>query len=205
MSKSIAYDLGVAVGAITLWLTPWDVTRAVGYATSIVFSGRGYYTGICLLSRERRNDEAEAMNYDASLDFHERLLESAMELKVQQLENRFTEYLIPLVQRSQQLQKQLASIQPTHPEIDPVQSAQRAIDEAFAESHNDCETVPDSPGLTQEDIRRKFPADLDQANWKAICKALASGNTRDEVIRDVLQCEIQLGIAYLDLLKQKFM
>jgi hypothetical protein len=45
-NKAILYDLGIAAGAVTLWLTPADLTRALGYTVSLLFSGRAYYTGV---------------------------------------------------------------------------------------------------------------------------------------------------------------
>ena len=56
-TRPILYDLGIAGIAVTLWLTPADLTRALGYTISLVFSSRAYYTGICLLSEERKADE----------------------------------------------------------------------------------------------------------------------------------------------------
>lgn len=206
--KAIAYDLGVALSSISLWLVPADVVRAIGYATSIVFSGRAYYTGIVLLSKEKREDEIEAMNYDASVDFHERLLESSLELKLQQLENRFTEYLIPLVQRKHQLEQQLARVLPAHPELteeEREEAAREAIDNAFVGSQSKSDR---SSQITQEDIRKQFPEQLDSTTWKAILKALQSSATKDEIIRDVLGCSSateQIGRAYIELLKQRYL
>ncbi len=70
-SKAILYDLGISFGAISLWLTPADITRAIGYSVSVVFSARAYYTGVSLLATERRKDEKEAISYEAELEIYE--------------------------------------------------------------------------------------------------------------------------------------
>lgn len=205
--KAIVYDLGVAIGSIGLWLTPVDGLRAIGYATSIVFSGRAYYTGITLLSKEKKDDEIEAMRYDAGVDFHERLLESSMELKLQQLENKFTEYLIPLATRKRQLEQHLDSIFP-HPELseeEREEAARTAIESAFVATESKSDR---SSQITEEAIRKQFPETMDSTSWKAILKALQNGASRDEIIKDVLGCNSsteQAGQAYFELLKQKYL
>lgn len=202
--KAIAYDLGVAVGAIGLWLTPFDASRAIGYATTIVFSGRAYYTGITLLGKEKIDDEKVAMEYDAGVDFHERLLESSMELKLQQLENRFTEYLIPLAERKRVLEKKLASVYP-HPELseeDREVAARNAIDSAFVENEKSCDRENE---ITIESIREKFPEQMDGTSWKAILKALGNGATKEEIIKDVLGGNTKISSEYYELLKKKFL
>ena len=73
-SKAILYDLGVSVGAITLWFTPYDLSRALGYTVSLIFSGRAYYAGITLLADERKTDEKQAITYEAEVDFYDQLL-----------------------------------------------------------------------------------------------------------------------------------
>lgn len=206
-SKAIVYDLGVAIGSIGLWLTPVDGLRAIGYATSIVFSGRAYYTGITLLSKEKKDDEIEAMRYDAGVDFHERLLESSMELKLQQLENKFTEYLIPLATRKRQLEQHLDSIFP-HPELseeEREEAARTAIESAFVATESKSDR---SSQITEEAIRKQFPETMDGTSWKAILKALQNGATQDDIIKDVLGCSDQtreLGRHYYELLKRRFL
>ncbi len=70
-TKPLLYDLGVSLGAITLWFTPLDVTRALGYTVSFIFSGRAYYSGITLLNNERKSDEKQAIAYEAEVDFYD--------------------------------------------------------------------------------------------------------------------------------------
>ena len=207
--KPILYDLGIAMGAITLWLTPADVTRALGYTVSLLFSGRAYYTGICLLSKEKKSDEKEGIAYEAEVDFYDQLLgtniEAALEVKSLEVENRMLERMIPLMAQKVQLERQLQNIHPPHPEItdeERKQAAKAAIDEAFV-----VESKGNNPEISEQDIRQKFPEQLDSASWKAILKALQVGATRDEIVKDVLGCpeSSSIGKAYFDLLKRRFM
>jgi len=211
-TKPILYDLGIAMGAVTLWLTPVNVTRALGYSISLIFSGRAYYTGICLLSKERKNDEKEGITYEAEVEFYDQLLgtniEAALELKSLEVENRMLERMIPLMKQKTQLEKQLQTVYPVHPELsdeEREQAAKAAIDDAFVGG----ETKSDRTSqVSEENIREKFPEQLDSTSWKAILKALQAGATRDEIVKDVLGCSEQsmrLGVAYYDLLKGMFL
>jgi dsDNA-binding SOS-regulon protein len=208
-SKPILYDLGVAVGAVTLWLTPLDLTRALGYTVSLLFSSRAYYTGICLLSEERKSDEKAAIAYEAETDFYDQLLgtniEAVLEVKALEVENKMIERMLPLIRQKSQLERQLQAIRPVHPELseeEREQAAKSAIDDAFVGD----ETKRDrSSQITEEDIRKQFPEEMDVTCWKAILKALQNGASSDEIIQDVLGCNQQLlGKAYLELLKRRF-
>jgi hypothetical protein len=205
-SKSILYDLSIATGAITLWLSPLDVSRALGYSISLLFSSRAYYTGICLLSEEKRLEEKEAITYEAETDFYDQLLgtniEAALEIKALEVENKMIERMLPLLAQKTQLERQLQVVRP-HPEIteeEKEQAAKTAIQDAFPEKANS--------EIAEEDIRKQFPEEMDSTSWKAILKALQNGASSDEIIRDVLSCgsgQLLLGKAYLTLLKRKFM
>jgi hypothetical protein len=206
-SKAILYDLGASLGAVTLWLTPADITRAIGYSVSVVFSARAYYTGICLLTAEKRNDEKEAISYEAEVDFYEQLVgtqvESELQIKSLEIENKLLQRLAPLLAMKGQLERQLAQASP-HPEISEEEkqdAAKQAIESAFEEG------VTSNSDVTEE-VRQQFPEAMDATSWKAILKALSNGASRDEIIKDVLGCSThnaKLGGAYLDFLKQKFM
>jgi dsDNA-binding SOS-regulon protein len=210
-SKPILYDLGVAVGAVTLWLTPLDLTRALGYTVSLLFSSRAYYTGICLLSEERKADEKAAIAYEAETDFYDQLLgtniEAVLEVKALEVENKMIERILPLMRQKSQLERQLQAIRPIRPELseeEREQAAKSAIDDAFVGG----EPKSDRPAqISEEDIRKQFPEEMDTTSWKAILKALQNEASSDEIIRDVFGCSSQplLGKAYLDLLKRKFM
>jgi uncharacterized protein (DUF433 family) len=210
--KPILYDLGIALGAVTLWLTPADLTRAMGYSISLLFSGRAYYTGICLLSKERKDDEKEGITYEAEVEFYDQLLgtniEAALELKSLEVENRMIERMIPLMKQKTELEKQLHRVCPVHPEMtdaDREQAAKAAIDDAFVGD----ETKSDRTSqISEEDIGQKFPEQLDSASWKAILKALQAGATKNEIVKDVLGCSaesMRLGLAYYESLKEKFL
>jgi hypothetical protein len=209
-SKPILYDLGVAAGAITLWLTPLDLTRALGYTVSLLFSSRAYYTGICLISQERKDDEKEGIAYEAEVEFYDQLLgtniEAALEVKALEVENRMLERMIPLMRQKTELEKQLETFNPSQSclsDEEKVQVAKAAIDDAFLSESSAIK----SPEISEQDIRVQFPENLDLITWKAILKALQNGSSRGEIIKDVLGCSESskaIGKAYLDLLTRRF-
>jgi hypothetical protein len=205
MSKQILYDLGIAVASVALWVTPFKETRAVGYSLSLIFSARAYYSGIILLNKERKNDEIEGIQYEASVDFYERLLEShidsALEVASTNIETKTLEKLIPLIAYRTKLEQQVTSVHPEMTDADREAAAKSAIDDVFvSKSKNDCSEI------TEEDIRKQFPEELDTTSWKAILKALQTGATKNEIVKDVLGCTDQrLGLAYYELLKGKFL
>lgn len=58
------------------------------------------------------------------------------------------------------------------------------------------------------DFRGVFPESMDGATWKLICRGMAEGLSRTEIISDVLECsgsQSHIGEAYLDYLKKKFL
>jgi hypothetical protein len=211
MSNKILYDLGVSLGSVSLWLTPFDVTRVLGYSLSVVFAGRAYYTGLITLQAERKNEEKEGITYEADVDFYDQLLganaDAQLELRTLQVENAKLQQLIPLVRVNQQLQQLLDKAYPVHPEMtDSVkeQAARQAIDNAFV---GDKKEAIAPPQITEEDIRKQFPESMDATSWKAILKALQNGASKDEIVKDVLGCgntEMGIGKAYYELLKTKF-
>lgn len=212
MSKPILYDLGISLTAITLWFTPFNITRAIGYSLSLVFSGRAYYSGIVLLSNERRLDEKQAITYEAETDFYDQLLgtniDAALEVKALEVENKMLERMIPLMAQKTELEKQLHRVHPTHPEMteqDREQAAKSAIDDAFTNTKN---SGDQNLQITEEDIRKHFPEQMDSTSWKAILKALQNGLDKTEIIKDILGCNDStkaIGMAYLEHLKRKFM
>lgn len=207
MSKQLLYDLGVAVASITLWVTPFKETRAIGYSLSLIFSARAYYSGITLLNKERKNDEIEGIQYEASVDFYERLLEShidsALEVASTSIETKTLEKLIPLIAHRNKLEQQVTSIHPEMTEADREAAARSAIDDVFVpKSKNNCSEI------TEEDIRKEFPEELDATSWKAILKGLQNGSDKQEIIKDVLGCNESsklIGIAYFEYLKDKYL
>jgi len=210
-TKPLLYDLGVSLGAITLWFTPLDLTRALGYTVSFIFSGRAYYSGITLLNNERKTDEKQAIAYEAEVDFYDQLLgeniDAALEVVKAEVEGKMLARMIPIVKRNTELEKQLQNFQPVHPEMSEAErftAAKSAIDEAFVEG----ETKPESSAqVSEEDIRKQFPESMDSTSWKAVLKALQNGASKGEIVKDVLGCNPTnqaVGMAYLTLLKSRF-
>lgn len=204
--KPILYDLGVALGAVGLWLTPFNASRLLGYSISLVFAGDAYYRGIVLLSKERRSEEKEAIAYEAETDFYDQLLgsniEAELEVRALQVENRMLQRMIPLVAQKTQLERQLQQISPVHPELsdeEKEESARQAIAEVFADKPTQ---------IGEEEIRKHFPESMDVTGWKAILKALQNGASGGEVVKDVLGCNQsteEIGKAYFRYLQAKYM
>jgi hypothetical protein len=201
-TKAIAYDLGVAGVAITLWLAPWDVARAIGYASSVAFSGRAYLTGVSLIAKERRNDEKEAITYEAEVDFYEQLVgnhvDAELQIKSLEIENKLLQRLAPLLAMKHQLDKQLDGCIGSQADkaLEAMSAKQKPLNDASESGEN------------PEQFRERFAENLDATSWKAVLKALANGATRKEIITDVLACpstEEKLGGQYLDYLKGKYM
>jgi hypothetical protein len=200
------------MGAISLWLTPFDGTRLIGYITSIVFAGDAYVRGITLLQQAKRNDELEGIRYDAGVDFYDALtqsqIDSYLEVKALEIETQTIKRLIPLIQQKTQLERQLDAVSPIHPEMseeDRFNAAKSAVDSAFVEPESKSDR---SEQITEEDIRKQFSEAMDGTYWKAILKALGNGATKHEIIKDVLGCNPsaeKVGGAYFDYLKAKYM
>jgi hypothetical protein len=208
-AKPLLYDLAVATGAATLWFVPADFPRALGYTLSTFFSGRAYLTGVSILAKEEKEDERNAIAYEAETDFYDQLLgsnvEAEIELKTLEVENRMLRRMLPLLSQKTKLEEQLQLIQPQHPEVseeEKARAAKTAIESAFeADSTN-----TNASGLSEEEIRKTFPESLDSTSWKAVLKALQSGCTKSEIIKDVFGCsDHALGNAYFQLLKSKFL
>jgi hypothetical protein len=203
--KPILYDLGVAFGAVGLWLTPFDASRLLGYSVSLVFAGDAYYRGISLLSKERQTDEKQAITYEAETEFYDQLLgsniEAELEVRALEVENRMLQRMIPLMARKTQLEHQLHQVSPVHPELsdeEREESARQAIEKVF----------DGQPGVIDEEIRKHFPESMDVTSWKAILKALQAGATKTDIIKDVLDCSSaneQIGKAYFELLKGRYL
>jgi hypothetical protein len=62
--------------------------------------------------------------------------------------------------------------------------------------------------VDEEMFRSVFPESMDNSSWKAVCKGLADGLTRSDIVRDVLGCsgsQTDVGMAYFDYLKSRFL
>lgn len=72
-------------------------------------------------------------------------------------------------------------------------------------SDKEDEHSSNSSSVNLDEIRSVFPENIDYASWNAITKAMANGSTREEILTEVLQSNNDVGKAYLDLLKQKYL
>lgn len=212
-AKMILYDLAIAGIAVSGWLIPssakLDFLKSASIATSVVFSARAYYTGVTLLAKERMNDEKKGMAYEVELEIldasYASLTENAIEIKALEFENKALQLMIPLVQENESLKKLISHYHPIHPELseeDREQAARSAIDSAFTVEQSKSEQ---STQIIEEAIREKYPENLDATTWKAICKALGNGATKEEILKDVLQDSSELARGYYELLKAKFL
>jgi rubrerythrin len=213
-TKAVLYDLAIAGIAMGGWLIPGslnlDLVKALSISTSLAFSGRAYYTGLCLISKDRRDEEKDGMIYDAEMELLDSsmssLVENAIEIKALEFENRALAMMVPLVRENENLKRLLAREAPRHPEMseeEKEEAAKQAINDAFVEKQTGSDR---SEQITEEDIRKQFSESMDTTCWKAILKALNNGASKDEIVRDVLGCsDTGLGRAYFDLLKGKFM
>lgn len=194
-TKPILYDLGVSIGAISLWLVPADVVKMIGYSTSFVFAGDAYLRGLTLLSKERRTDEKTAIAYEAETDFYDQLLSQTTEAKLEiaalEVETRMLEKLIPLVERKNRLEQQISQVVPR-----PSDEVSDVVEP---------ETVVEA---VEVDFRSVFPESMDSTSWRAICKGLGEGLGRSEIVKDILGCsnsQTGIGTAYFEFLKERFL
>jgi hypothetical protein len=195
-TKPILYDLGISISAISLWLTPIDAVKLIGYSTSLVFAGDAYLRGLTLISKERRADEKSAIAYEAEVDYYDQILaqtnEAKLEIAALEVETRMIERLIPLVEQKNRLEQRLMQVSGQKP-VEPISEP------------SEVESVSED---TEVDFRSTFPAEMDGMSWKAICKALGDGLGREEIIKDVLDCtgsQGEVGNAYFTFLKSKFL
>jgi hypothetical protein len=76
------------------------------------------------------------------------------------------------------------------------------------EAGDDSTDQPETVVEESVDFRQHFPESLDGPSWKAILKAIAEGAGKEEIIKDVLQCNDQTreaSLAYVEFLfKSKF-
>jgi hypothetical protein len=90
-------------------------------------------------------------------------------------------------------------------EEDREKAAKAAIDGAFVGGESKSDRTSQ---ISEEDIRRQFPEQMDATSWKAILKALQGGASKDEIVKDVLGCSDSskdTGKAYFEYLKGKFL
>lgn len=90
------------------------------------------------------------------------------------------------------------------PEEDLIEADElNALYEEVSDKSNDSNEV--IAGIDIEIIRATFPENLDATTWKAVSRAISNGSSREEILIEVLQANNDIGKAYLDFLKQKYL
>lgn len=206
-------ELVVASLVASLWFTPRDLAvgnvaigkllRAVGYSTSAVLFGKAYL--LLILNEERFRTIQEKQLIDESVELELYTYKKGAELDKAKLEikRELMEVASPQFQRMYELECEATPKPPECHELseeEKLNGARAAIENALAP------TVIQS-NYSEEAIRQTFPEAADSTTWKAICKALGSGYSKQEIVEQVLGCNssnLELGKAYYELLKHKF-
>lgn len=207
-------ELIVATLSLSLCFAPRDLSiadinigkllRTTGYSTAIVLFGKSYM--LLMLNEEKFRTVQEKALIDESVDLELYTYKKGAELDKAKLEikRELMEVAAPHFQQMYQLELE-STPKPDEPrqltEEQKLNGARAAIESALAP------TVVQSR-FSEEEIRQTFPEAADSTTWKAICKALGSGYSKQEIVEQVLGCNgsnIELGKAYYELLKSKFM
>lgn len=213
-TTAVLPDLITATLSISLWFTPKHLAvadinigrlmRATGYSTSIVFFGKSYLTLFFNYSRFDASEKKAAIAEDIELELYEFRKEQRLHIEKLKIEHESMKELQPIFVSMRSLEEE-SEPENVHPELTEEQrreAAKNAVEAAMAP------TVVQSSNISEEDIRKHFPESMDATSWKAICKALGNGASKDEITKDVLGCNDstkEIGKAYLELLKSKFM
>lgn len=72
-------------------------------------------------------------------------------------------------------------------------------------SDKETDSADSKTSFDLELIRSHYPENLDAVTWKAVSKAIANGSSREEILIEVLQANNDVGRAYLDYLKSKYL
>lgn len=203
-------EILTATLSISLWFTPKDLLiadvdigrllKASGLATSTVLYAKSYLMLVCNWNKFESEEQKEEIDESIDLELYEYRRAGELAKKKLEIDHEILEATVPLV-------NQMAAIeQSQHPELTEDQReelAKRAIESALTKP----ESAAIAPTIIQEQVfRNHFPENLDQASWKAILKALQSGASRDEIVKDVLDCTDQTaGRAYFEFLKRKYL
>jgi hypothetical protein len=213
-TSAVLPDLVVATLSMTLWFTPKELSifnanigrlmRATGYSTSIVFYGKSYLTLFFNYSRFDASEKKQAIAEDIELELYEFRKEQRLHIEKLKIEHESMKELQPIFVSMRSLEEE-SEPENVHPELTEEQkreAAKNAVEAAMAP------TIVQAASISEEEIRKHFPESMDSTSWKAICKALGNGASKDEIARDVLGCNDstkEIGKAYLELLKTKFM
>lgn len=205
-------ELLIATLSASLWFTPKDLTlanvaigkllRATGYSSSVVFFGKSYLLLALNYSKFQLTEVKEAVDESIEQELYEFKREQELHIEKLKIEHESMKELQPIFVSMRNLEEE-SEPESEHSGLSEEQkreAAKNAVENALAP------TVI-QPKFTEEDIRKQFPESLDSTCWKAICKALGSGSTKDEIVTQILSCnssDIEIGKAYLELLKAKF-
>ncbi len=202
--KQYEQDLIASAVSVSLWLVPvnakvFDVQigvplRLAGYLSTILFSATSFYA----LSKEEENAEKAAIDkeVDTQLYAHKRTAE--LQISLASLEAQQLAAIAPHLRSIQAIDEAETPVHPEMTETQKLSAAKTAVEDAFKKE------VP--PQTSEEDIRKTFPESMDATYWKAILKATQEGHSKEVIIKDVLSCnDSHIGVAYLNLLKQKFL
>jgi hypothetical protein len=205
-------DLVAASLSVCLWWTPKELAvfntnigrlmRATGYSTSIVFFGKSYLTLFFNYSRFDAAEKKQAIAEDVELELYEFKKEQRLHIEKAKIEHEAMKELQPIFisMRSLEEESEPETNVSNLSEEEKQKAAKNAIEQALAP------TVV-QPKFTEEDIRKEFPESMDGTYWKAILSAMQGGHSKDDIVRDVLQCsgsKWEIGKSYFSLLLQKF-
>lgn len=205
-------ELVMASLSISLWFTPKQLLisdvdiskllKATGLATSTVMYAKAYLMLVCNWSKFETEEQKEEIDESINLELYEYRRAGELAKKKLEIDHEILEATVPLVNRMAALE------QSQHPELTEDQReelAKRAIESALTKP----ESAAIAPTIIQEQVfRSHFPEQLDQTSWKAILRALQSGASRDEIVKDVLGCNEatrDAGRAYFEFLKRKYL
>jgi hypothetical protein len=203
-------ELLTATLSVSLWFTPKqlvlmdvDISRlmkATGLAASTVLYAKSYLMLVCNWSRFEAEEQKEEIQESISLELYEYEAASKLAIQKMSIDKQVLEATVPLVNAMAEVEQR------QHPELSETEkqsAARNAIEQALAPTKVEApQTV-----ITNESIRKVFPESMDATSWKAICKALGNGSSKEEIVKDVLSCSsanAPIGRAYYELLKAKF-
>jgi hypothetical protein len=207
-SNQVLPELLTATLSISLWFTPKQLVlldvdvsqlmKATGLAASTVLYAKSYLMLVCNWSKFEAEEQKEEIQESISLELYEYEAASKLAIKKMEVDKRVLEATVPLVNAMAEVE------QKQHPELSEQEkqsAARNAIEQALAP------TIVEVPptNITEESIRKVFPESLDNTSWKAICKALANGASREDIVKDVLGCTSnpEVGRAYYEWLKSR--
>lgn len=212
-TTAVLPDLLTATLAVSLWFAPKDLAiagtnvgrlmRSTGYASSMVFYAKAYLSLFFNYSKFQLAEQREALREDIALELEEFKQEQRLHIEKAKIEHQAMQELQPIFisMRSLEEESEPESNVAELSEEEKQKAAKNAIEQALSP------TVIQSK-YSEEEIRQHFPESGDSTCWSAICKALGSGYSKQEIVSQVLNCNgtnQAIGEAYFDLLKSRYM